>query len=113
MPIRNTHRVGDWLMVDEESGHIVYRSDCVKIWDGTYRRAKSYETRQPQEFVKAKSDPKALTQVRSVPNTASICNVLPSTIGNTSVSFPRGVAAHLYMGPGIGEAEIGCDFVVS
>lgn len=100
-------------MVDEESGHIVYRSDCIKIWDGTFRRARSFETRQPQEFVRAKSDPRPLTEVRSIGNTPKPCIIKPDFIGNTSITTPTGPASHIFGNPGIGEAEIGCNFIVS
>lgn len=112
MPIRNTHRVGDWLMVDEESGHIGYRSQMRKIWDGTYRRAKSFETRQPQEFVKARSDPKALREVRSVSNVPKPCIISPQFVGNTTVLTKDSAASHLFGNPGIGSGEIECDFQV-
>ena len=111
MPIRNTHKVGDWLIEDEESGHIVYRSQVRKIWNGTYRRAKSYETRQPQEFVRAKNDPKALSEVRPAEPAAKACNSIDLFVGSTTVPAPKGPAAHLY-DPGVDDMEIGCTFVV-
>ena len=116
MPIRNTHRVGDSLMVDEESGHTVYRSQVTKIWDGTFRRTKSFETRQPQEFIKARNDPTPLTDVRSAARLPTACNVDQPYIGNTGIKRDATLtspAAHLYRGPGIGEAEIQCDFAIS
>ena len=112
MPIRNTHRVGDWLMVDEESGHTVYRSQCRKIWDGTFRRTSQFESRQPQELVKARSDPKALTDIRVEDTFAVPCNVQPTFVGNTNIRTKDSAGSHLFGNPGIGDAEIGCSFVV-
>lgn len=85
MPIRNTHRIGDWLMMDDESGAVHYRSQMRKIWNGTWRHKSQFETRQPQEFIRAKGDPKALTHVRPEPAFASASSTIPFKVGNTNV----------------------------
>ena len=36
MPIRNSWRIGDWLMKDDESEAVYYRSQMKKIWNGTW-----------------------------------------------------------------------------
>jgi hypothetical protein len=110
MPVRNTHRVGDHLIVDEESGHVVYRSQVLKIWDGSYRRLKSFETRQPQEFVRAKRDPKSLSDVRPDARSPS-SGLMSDTVGDTSIATPVGAAHHIY-DTAIGDMEIGHDFRV-
>jgi len=113
---RNTHRRGDWLMVDEESGHVGYRSEMRKIWNGTYRRIKSFETRQPQEFIKAKTDPKALTAVRIREISASANPVIPLCVGLTNIRTPtNGPASNIFTigilpdDPGIGGMTIEAD----
>lgn len=115
MPIRNTHRVGDHLIIDEESGHTVYRSQVTKIWNGTFRRHKSFEARQPQEFVRARRDPKALTDVRPEAKFAAVNNAIcvgVDTIGETNIPvISNGPATHLY-DVGIGEAAVGSSFCV-
>ena len=109
--IRNRHRVGRHLMQDDESGMIGYDDEMVRIWNGTYRRIDQYESRQPQEFVKARKDPKALTVVRpedtlALPTTAELAE-----IGESGVTTPTGPASHLF-NPGIGEMRIGFSFII-
>ncbi len=93
--IRNTHRIGSYLMRDDESGFVEYRENMVKIWNGTWRHKKMFETRQPQEFVQARSDPRALRHIRpdiitDKPVTAAGC------IGLTSVLRPTAPATHAF-----------------
>lgn len=111
MPIRNTHRIGDWLMLDDESGATHYRSQMRKIWNGTWRHKKMFETRQPQEFIKAKRDPKALRNVRPEPLFEPVANAVPIFIGETDIPSPMGPAFHLY-DPGIGDMIVGRTFQI-
>lgn len=111
MPVRNRHRVGDYLIRDDESGFTIYKSEAVKIWDGTYRHKRMYETRHPQEFVKAKRDPRALDVVRPEPLVDAPVNAVSTLIGSTAVPTPSGPASHLF-DPGIGEMKVGSTFVV-
>jgi hypothetical protein len=97
MPIRRRHKVGDWLVTDDESGIVHYRSEVTERWDGLYVRRDQYETRQPQEFVKAKTDPKAVKPIRPDGFVRSINNNIPNRIGLTDVLTPKnGPAAHLF-----------------
>ena len=94
--IRNRHKLGDYLLLDDESGFTEYRSNCRQIWDGTWRHKSQFETRQPQEFVRALSDPKALRHIRpeglvEVPETTS-----PNLVGESSVLTPIGPAWHIF-----------------
>ena len=116
MGFRNTHRLGDWLMIDEESGHVGYRSEMSEIWNGTFRRKKSFETRQPQEFIKARSDPRALTQVRSEQPYPVANDITPLCIGLTNIrTNTNGPASNIFTvgilpdDPGIGSMEIEAD----
>lgn len=97
MPIRNTHRVGDWLMLDDESGAVYYRSEMRKIWNSTYRHVSQFETRQPQEFVRAKRDPKALRAIRPEPDFAISVSGQPILVGESNVlTKTNGPGSHLY-----------------
>ncbi len=111
MAFRNTWRVGDYLMHDDESGLVHYKSEMLKIWDGTWRHHTNFETRQPQEFVRARNDPKALRHIRPEPDVAKACSVRPILVGGTSFAAPQGPASHLF-DPGIGDMEVGCTFIV-
>lgn len=105
--IRNTHKIGDHLMVDDESGIVHYASEMVQIWDGSWRHKSNWEPRHPQEFVKAKKDPYPIKNVRPDATYPVPQNVLPEFIGNTSIPFPTtGPAAHLFGGGGIGNMRI-------
>ena len=68
-------------------------------------RHDQYETRQPQEFVKAKTDPYAISPIRPDGFTPSVNNNIQNRIGGvgidgartlTNVKTPRGPAAHLF-----------------
>ncbi len=112
MSIRNRHRVGRYLMVDDESGIVIYDDEAVRIWDGTFRHKKMWETRQPQEFIKARKDPRALRHVRpdeAQPLPANSQLVLVGDQG--TVETPTGPASHLF-DPGIGDMEIELTFTV-
>ena len=97
MPVRNTHKVGDWLMLDDESSAVYYRSEMRKIWNGTYRHWTQFETRQPQEFVRAKRDPKALRAIRPEPAFAIPVSGQPILVGESNVlTKTNGPGSHLY-----------------
>lgn len=64
---RNRHKRGDYLMRDDESGIVHYASDMVRRWDGHFVHHTQNETRNPQEFVVAKPDPKPLKHISEEP----------------------------------------------
>lgn len=106
MPVRRRHKVGDWLVTDDESGIVNYRSEMVRRWDGLMVRQDQYETRQPQEFVKAKTDPYAVSPIRPDEFTRSVSNTIQYRIGGVGIDGVRtltniktpmtGAAAHLF-----------------
>lgn len=49
-------RIGDYKAVCDRTGFKVYASECRYEWNGLFVRKKSWEIRQPQDFVKAKKD---------------------------------------------------------
>lgn len=95
---RRNFKVGDHLVIDDESGFVHYASEVKQCWDGTIRRADQYETRHPQEFVRAKSDPYPVSPIR--PDLPSIISdedaALPAAVGNTAVATAVGAATHIH-----------------
>ena len=111
MPRRNRFRIGDWLVEDEESGKVYYHSQIKERWDGALVSRKSWETRQPQEFVEALNDPQALTDIRPADTVAAAQDVEPIYIGATSVVTPTGPATHIFR-RGIGSMAVGLTWIV-
>jgi hypothetical protein len=111
MPLRHRHRVGRHLMEDEESGIVTYDDKIVKRWDGALVRRKAFETRQPQEFVRAKSDPKALKDIRPAQEAPQVSLGPALRVGTTNVPAPKGIGYRLTR-TGIGTMRIGGSFVV-
>ena len=112
MPVRHRHRLGDYLMRDDESGEVRYRSELIKRWDGLWVQRKGYETRQPQEFVRAKKDPYSLRHVRPDELVALPYTGLEVTIGESTVPFPpNNAAAHLF-DFGLGQMRVGFSWIV-
>ena len=123
--IRNRHKVGDYLMVCDDSGMVDYASNMVKRWDGAWVRKKFYEDRHPQEFIRAKADPTGVPVSRPAIATTAISTAFALFIGRTVVRSPVGPAAHLFGGApavgysppttpvGIGTAIIAHNFIVS
>lgn len=64
--MRNTHRIGDYLATDDESGIVHYASDMARDWDGQWRHKDNLDGRHPQlDVAKAvKRDPRALKDIR-------------------------------------------------
>ncbi len=85
MPLRNAHHVGDYLMLDDSSGFIHYRSEMVELWNGNWVHRKQFEARHPQEFVTARVDPKALRHVYPEEACADVTNSASSTVGDSGV----------------------------
>jgi len=111
MPERHTHRIGDHLMVCDESGIVDYASNMRKRWDGAWVRPKGWETRQPQEFVRARKDPAALKDIRARDTDAQAFTAQPVFVGLSTVRTKSGPGTHLF-DPGIGAMEIGQSFLV-
>lgn len=112
MGVRHTHKVGDYLMASDISGRVFYASEMRKRWDGAWVHHSEWEPRHPQEFITARLDPAPLREVRVRGQVPDGCAVeFDLYIGSTTVPVPSGPASHLF-DVGIGEAEIGCSFVV-
>lgn len=111
MPDRHKHRSGRHLVTDEESGIVVYDDQIAKRWDGALVRRKAYETRQPQEFVRAKNDPRALKDVRPAQEASAVSLGSPFFVGNTQVPTKQGMGYRLSIA-GIGKMRIAESFQV-
>lgn len=103
--IRNRHRVGRYLVLDDESGFVMYDDDKRTIWDGTIRHRKNFETRQPQEFVYARNDPRPLRDIRPEPNVTAPDNTVSGSVGETTVPTRPAPGGHLFKA-GIGKMVI-------
>lgn len=110
---RTPLRVGDYLMIDDESGVTYYASEMVRRWDGQWVHWTQDEDRHPQEFVKALRDPAALRYIRPAEPVPIPRNQAPVKVGNTDVPAPRGPAWHLFKPFGVGAWRVEIDFVVS
>lgn len=111
--MRRDWRPGDWLVVDDESGHTIYASDSVKRWDGLIVRKDQNEYPHPQWFIRPRNDPKPVPFVRRDRDAAPICTSIGVFYPGTFTRRPKGAASHLKVGDsGIGSMEIGCSFVV-
>ena len=93
---RNSWEVGDYLMIDAESGMTHLASERVRQWDGSWRHYTNVEQRHPQDFVKARNDPQALQHVAPLGPQPDTFNALLITVGDTTVPAPYGPASHLY-----------------
>lgn len=112
MPVRHRHKIGDHLVQDDDTGITHYGSQMVELWDGRVVHKNQYETRQPQEFVKAFGDPYPAYPIRVAENVPAACVAAPVVVGNTTIPYgPKGPAWHIY-DVGIGEMKIGCSFVI-
>ena len=95
---RERFRVGDHLILDEESGLTVWASEVVKQWDGVVVRHEYADVRQPQSMV----NPIVIEQIpgliRAVAlTTAFVCASSYGTVVNgTTVSAKANAASHLF-----------------
>lgn len=110
---RNRWRKGVHLVVDDESGRTYYSDKVRECWDGSVRHYSQYESRHPQEFVRAKDDPRPVHPIRAQEYEEVGEITSPILIGNTQLFTPVGPATHLFRDvlagiplPGIGEMII-------
>lgn len=110
MPIRNGWRPGHYLMVDDESGRVYWDDEVVRKWDGLFFRLAGNEdeiARHPQEFIRAKKDPKPLKHVRPLAPTSAASFVDIDQVADTGITLPTGAAQHLFQTHGIGVMIVG------
>ena len=58
------YRDGEHLIQSDLTGRTMYSSDSRKLWNGLICHKDEYEIRNPQDFIKAKPERKALKEVR-------------------------------------------------
>jgi hypothetical protein len=62
--MRRPYKKGDYKVFCDRTGFRVYASECRMQWDGLFVRKESWESRQPQDFVKAKQDKQSVPIAR-------------------------------------------------
>ncbi len=95
MPSRHRHRIGRHLVTDDYTGHTYYDDEMIQIWDGSIVHRRHFETRQPQEFVQAMTDPQPVSPHRPTALLNAVSLTRPTTVGNTDTAAPQGLG-----GPG-------------
>lgn len=60
MPIRHTHKPGDWLYACQRCGVVHYASEIQKEWTGLRVCRRCFEPRHPQDFVRGHKDDMAV-----------------------------------------------------
>jgi len=112
MPLRKKHRVGDYLVRDEITGIVRYRSEVTEQgWNGLIVEKRLAEGRHPQERIQALNDPQGLHLTNASEDLPLGMPVAPIFIGATDIAFPEGPAYHLY-DPAIGDMSVGFTFIV-
>lgn len=124
---RSRFRPGDYLVVDDESGYIRLASQTAKQWDGLIKDRAQIETRNPQEFVRARPDAPPPKDVRPLNDYGNYCpdpffrapapGIGSWTIGTDAIGyrfinkFRSGLGANL-VDFGVGGATVGCTLTV-
>jgi hypothetical protein len=130
---RNRYRKGRWLVVDDESGQVLYSDQVVRRWDGMYVRKDQDEPIDPQWFITSENDPKSLPFVRPDELSPPACKTRPAyqndgiwslgvgtmVIEQSFIVYPSYRAPlkpfpgySLYVGSSVSRMEIGCSFIV-
>ena len=112
MPVRKKHRVGDYLVRDEITGIVRYRSEVTEqAYNGLIVEKRLADGKHPQEVIRAMDDPRGMTMTNASEDLPLGMAVAPIFIGATNIAFPEGPAYHLY-DPVIGEMSVGFTFIV-
>lgn len=94
---RNRHKIGSYLIVDDISGFTEYIEDVITDWRGFIVHKNYVETRNPQEFIRVGTDPKALTTVRYPSNDIVYVSAIASGVGTTTVPKGRDMIDHFFV----------------
>ncbi len=91
----------DYLVVSDRSGFVFPASEMVTQWDGLLVHTSEVEERNPQEFVRAKRDPEALTDVRPRASAAQYCPLRYTQVSGAVLTdnWPYGSIAAMSYGP--------------
>ncbi len=82
------YKSGDNWVVCQVCGMDIYASDIKKRWDGILVCPEDYETRHPQDFVRARKDRVAADIVAPKSSEVSVAPTLSS--GGASTTIPTG-----------------------
>ncbi len=93
---RNRHKMGSYLITDDISGFTEYRENVTKDWRGFIVNKNYVEERNPQEFIRVGTDPKALTDIRHPAVATAYVSAIASTIGTTNVVKGTDMIDHFY-----------------
>jgi|694.fasta_scaffold01758_7 hypothetical protein len=130
---RNRWRRGRWLVVDDESGAVLYNDQVVRRWDGMYVRKDQDEPIDPQWFITSENDPTNVPFIRPDEPSPPACktrlayqsdgpwaqSIGTMVIEESFVVFPETRSPvrpfpgyNLYVGSSVNSMEIGCSFIV-
>lgn len=99
-------------MRSDYNGLIYYDDEMVKLWNGLWVHHSEFETRHPQEFVRAPVTTTVVHNIRQDSKPATPVLTMLTNVGlSTVLTREDGPAAHLFE-PGIGEMVIATNFKV-
>ncbi len=93
---RNRHKMGSHLIQDDISGYTEYIESVVTDWRGFIVHKDYVEHRNPQEFIRVGTDPKALADIRPQTIQDAYVSAITSTVGLTNVPRAKGPFTHFY-----------------
>ena len=94
---RNNHRVGSYLVTDDLTGYTEYVENVHRDWRGLMINNKYPEPRNPQEFIRVGSDPKALTNVRPPAIDDVYVSAISTKVGSSDVDTGTDMISHLFV----------------
>ncbi len=95
---RNRHKIGSYLITDDISGYTEYIENVVTDWRGFIVHKNYIETRNPQEFIRVGTDPKALDDIRPrINDPVAYVSAIASGVGTTNVPKGRDMIDHFYV----------------
>lgn len=92
----------DYLVVSDRSSFVFPASEMVTQWDGLLVHTSEVEERNPQEFVRARRDPEALSDVRPRVSAAEYCPLRYTSVSGQATlvdNWPYGSIAAMSYGP--------------
>ncbi len=67
MSVRGSWRQGDNLLIDDVTGFTIYASEARKQWDGAMVHTSIFETRHPQDLIRARREKPGVPNARPQP----------------------------------------------
>lgn len=106
----------DYLIVSDRSSFVFPASEMVTQWDGLLVHRSEVEERNPQEFVRARRDPEALSDVRVRVSATPYCGIRYVARGYGIVDIGRdfpGVYEAIATASGDQGVEVSCNLQVA